>query len=59
LEELLSLSDRVYVIYEGKVMGEIQVGQVEPDQSLIETIGLMMTGTPLDQIRKEEVGAHG
>ncbi len=59
LEELLSLSDRVYVIYEGKVMGEIQVGQVEPDQSLIETIGLMMTGTPLAQIRKEEVGAHG
>ncbi len=59
LEELLSLSDRVYVIYEGKVMGEIQVGHVETDQSLIETIGLMMTGTPLDQIRKEEVGAHG
>jgi simple sugar transport system ATP-binding protein len=59
LEELLSLSDRVYVIYEGKVMGEIKVGTAEADQSLIETIGLMMTGTPLDQIRKEEVGTHG
>lgn len=59
LEELLSLSDRVYVIYEGKIMGEIQVSGTEPDQSLIETIGMMMTGTPLDQIQKEGVGAHG
>jgi ABC-type uncharacterized transport system ATPase subunit len=59
LEELLSLSDRVYVIYEGKIMGEVQVGVGEPDQSLIETIGLMMTGTPLEQIQKEGVAAHG
>jgi len=57
LEELLSLSDRVYVIYEGKVMGEIQVGTADSDQNLIENIGLMMTGTPLDQIKKG-VGAH-
>jgi general nucleoside transport system ATP-binding protein len=57
LEELLSLSDRVYVIYEGKVMGEIQVGTADPDRNLIENIGLMMTGTPLDQI-KEGVSAH-
>ena len=59
LEELLSLSDRVYVIYEGKTMGEVKVGGAEPDESLIETIGLMMTGTPLDQIHKEGVGANG
>jgi len=59
LEELLSLSDRVYVIYEGKIMGEVKVGSGEPDPSLIETIGLMMTGTPLEQIRKEGVAAHG
>ncbi len=58
LEELLSLSDRVYVIYEGKIMGEVKVGGVEPDESLIEMIGLMMTGTPLDQIHKEGVGAN-
>jgi len=58
LEELLSLSDRVYVIYEGKTMGEIKVGGAEPDESLIETIGLMMTGTPLEQIHKEGVGAN-
>ena len=59
LEELLALSDRVYVIYEGKIMGEVKVESAEPDHSLIETIGLMMTGTPLEQIQKEEVAAHG
>ena len=58
LEELLALSDRVYVIYEGKIMGEIKVESVEPDQSQIEALGLMMTGTPLEQIQKEGVAAH-
>ena len=46
LEELLSLSDRVYVIYEGRIMGEIRDGSIE-------TIGLMMTGTTLDEIKKQ------
>jgi simple sugar transport system ATP-binding protein len=59
LEELLSLSDRVYVIYEGKIMGEVRVESAEPDHSLIETIGQMMTGTPLDQIKTEGAAAHG
>jgi simple sugar transport system ATP-binding protein len=59
LEELLSLSDRVYVIYEGKIMGEVRVESAEPDQSLIEAIGLMMTGTPLAQIHTEGVATHG
>lgn len=59
LEELLALSDRVYVIYEGKIMGEVVVGSGESDQGLIEPIGLMMTGTPLDQIKKEGLAAHG
>jgi len=59
LEELLALSDRVYVIYEGRIMGEVKVGGDEPDESLIETIGLMMTGTPLEQIQKEGVAANG
>lgn len=45
LEELLSLSDRVIVIYEGRLMGEVK----EVD---IETVGLMMTGSPLEQIRE-------
>jgi len=58
LEELLALSDRVYVIYEGKIMGEVKVGAGEPDESLIEAIGLMMTGTPLEEIHKEGVSSH-
>ena len=58
LEELLALSDRVYVIYEGKIMGEIKVKATIADQSQIEAIGLMMTGTPLEQIHKEGVTAH-
>jgi simple sugar transport system ATP-binding protein len=51
LEELLSLSDRIYVIYEGEIMGETSDGDVE-------AIGLMMTGTSLDQIKKGAV-EHG
>ena len=58
LEELLSLSDRVYVIYEGKIMGEVMVVSGEPDEGLVDTIGQMMTGTPLAQIEKEGAAAH-
>jgi ABC-type uncharacterized transport system ATPase subunit len=52
LEELLSLSDRVFVIYEGRIMGEVKIGTAEPSNELIEKVGLMMTGTPLDKIPK-------
>ncbi len=45
LEELLALSDRVYVIYEGEIMGEVT------DDDL-DVIGQMMTGTPLAEIQK-------
>jgi ABC-type uncharacterized transport system ATPase subunit len=38
LEELIALSDRIYVLYEGQVMGEVHDGSMEE-------IGLMMTGT--------------
>jgi simple sugar transport system ATP-binding protein len=58
LEELLSLSDRVFVIYEGRIMGEVQIGVAEPSNELIETVGLMMTGTPLEQIRQGETERH-
>jgi ABC-type uncharacterized transport system ATPase subunit len=46
LEELFSLSDRIYVIYEGRIMGEVADGDIEK-------IGLMMTGTSMAQIEKE------
>jgi simple sugar transport system ATP-binding protein len=59
LEELLSLSDRVYVIYEGKSMGELNTGATQPDENLVETVGMMMTGTPLAEIQKQGVQLHG
>ena len=61
LEELLSLSDRIAVIYEGRIMGEIEnlptaaedaaggYGSKE-ESRLMDKIGLMMTVTPLDKI---------
>lgn len=52
LEELLALSDRIAVIYEGKIMGEVPINASEPDETLVDTIGLMMTGTPMEEIKK-------
>ncbi len=46
LEELLALSDRIAVIYEGRIMGEVSDGDLD-------TVGLMMTGTPLMEISQE------
>jgi simple sugar transport system ATP-binding protein len=46
LEELISLSDRIYVIYEGQIMGETRKGDPK-------TIGLMMTGTRLEDLEAE------
>lgn len=48
LEELISLSDRIYVIYEGEVMGEVTDGDIEK-------IGLMMTGSRLEEIERPGV----
>jgi simple sugar transport system ATP-binding protein len=50
LEELLALCDKIAVIYEGEIMGEI-VG----DDADINRIGLMMTGTRLEMIT-EKIG---
>jgi len=40
LDELMSLSDRIAVIYEGRIVGE-----VPPDNDRIEEIGLLMAGS--------------
>ena len=55
LEESLYLSDRIYVIYEGRIMGEVKISEKNTSPKLIEIIGLMMTGTALEHIRKAEV----
>ncbi|PNR97043.1 heme ABC transporter ATP-binding protein [Petrotoga sp. 9PWA.NaAc.5.4] len=45
LEEILSLSDRIIVMYEGKSMGEFKNGDLT-----IEDIGLMMAGKSLEEV---------
>ena len=53
LEELLILSDRLFVIYEGQIMGEVTIDPESGPTTDIETIGMMMTGTRLDQVQAE------
>jgi len=48
LDEILTLSDRIAVIYEGQIMGIIDCQFAD-----IEHLGLMMAGTPIDQIKKQ------
>jgi simple sugar transport system ATP-binding protein len=43
LEELFAVSDRILVMYEGKIVGEVQ-----PDRSLVEEVGLMMAGKQME-----------
>ena len=45
LEELMALSDRIAVIYEGEIMGI-----VDTDDADIGELGLMMTGTKLEKV---------
>lgn len=42
LDEILALSDRIIVIYEGQIMGEFQANQASPDE-----LGLLMAGVRL------------
>jgi general nucleoside transport system ATP-binding protein len=53
LEELLALSDRVFVIFEGRIMGEMKEFSEDGSSRTIEKIGLMMTGSTLEQVNKE------
>ena len=45
LDEIMMMSDRIAVMYEGKIMGIIDAGEVTREE-----IGLMMTGTPWEEI---------
>ncbi len=47
LEELLSLSDRIAVIYEGEVMGIVPGEEADVDE-----LGLMMTGSRLKDLKE-------
>ncbi len=44
LEEIFALSDRILIMYEGQIMGEVPA-----DHRLIEQVGLMMAGKRVEQ----------
>ena len=44
LDEILQLSDRILVIYEGRIMGI-----VDAQDAVLEELGLMMAGTALQE----------
>lgn len=44
LDEVLAVSDRVLIVFEGEIMGEIR-----PEQANFEEIGMMMAGSRKDQ----------
>ena len=48
LDEIFALSDRILVIFDGKNMGVLPA-----DQADLQTIGLMMAGTPLSTLTSE------
>jgi simple sugar transport system ATP-binding protein len=50
LDELLLLSDRILVMFNGSSMGELQAGKTD-----IHKIGMMMAGTPLAELEAQEV----
>jgi simple sugar transport system ATP-binding protein len=52
LEELLALSDRLAVMCKGEIMGILD----NPSTVPVETIGLMMAGTPLAELERAEGG---
>jgi len=52
LDELIRLSDRIYVIYEGEIMGELV--NIDGDESFIDHIGMMMTGTKIEDLGIQE-----
>jgi simple sugar transport system ATP-binding protein len=48
LEEVLCLSDRIAVIYNGRIMGEIPADEAQETQ-----LGLMMAGTRMEDLPEE------
>jgi len=49
LTEVTSISDRIAVLFEGKIMGVVESGEMEREE-----LGLLMAGTPLEELEKRE-----
>jgi simple sugar transport system ATP-binding protein len=54
LDEIMSLSDRIVVMYEGQIMGELSAAEADLDK-----IGLMMAGTRKEDFDKQDESIHG
>ncbi len=48
LDEIMALSDRIVVLYEGRIMGELTREEAD-----VATLGLLMAGSTLEQVRAE------
>ncbi len=48
LDEVMSLSDRILVMYEGEIVGEL-----DPKKTTVQELGLYMAGAKRDTVRKE------
>ena len=43
----MNLSDRIYVIYEGKIVGEL-----DPKKTTVQELGLYMSGAKKDEVKE-------
>lgn len=48
LDEILNVSDRILVMYEGRIVAEVKQAETSEQE-----LGLLMTGTPLEKAREE------
>lgn len=53
LDEILNVSDRIVVMYEGQIIAEVKQSETSEQE-----IGLLMTGTPLEKAREELANAN-
>ncbi|GAB1427053.1 hypothetical protein MASR2M17_04790 [Aminivibrio sp.] len=53
LEELITMSDRLAVMCKGEIMGILD----RPSEVPLEAIGLMMAGTPLEDLQREPLSS--
>ena len=49
LDEVMNLSDRIYVMYEGEIVGEF-----DPKKITVQELGLYMSGAKKDNVAKED-----
>ena len=47
LDEVMNLSDRIYVMYEGKIVGEL-----DPKKTTVQELGLYMSGAKKDEVKE-------